>query len=264
MQDGLRVTSCPQWRSCTRLSVVLMLVLIGVGGLLSGALAQAPTELFISEYVEGSSLNKAVELYNGTGAAVDLGLGDYELEIYFNGNSSAGTTVDLIGVVADGDVFVVADDGADAAILALTDQTSTSSFFNGDDAVVLRKGGVVVDSLGQVGFDPGSQWGSGLVSTQDNTIRRKDSICAGDTVANDVFDPASEWDGFASNTFDGLGLHSVTCASGPPATIAFDMLGSTSQNLVSFTDDPAIPFTSAGDGFNKFQRGVSALSLIHI
>ncbi|MGB5754549.1 MAG: hypothetical protein WBN87_16970, partial [Thermoanaerobaculia bacterium] len=39
--------------------------------------------------------------------------------------------------------------------------------------------------------------------------------------------------------------------------VAFDMVGSASQNLVSFTDDPAIPFTSAGDGFNKFQRGVS-------
>jgi len=40
--------------------------------------------------------------------------------------------------------------------------------------------------------------------------------------------------------------------------VAFDMVGSTSQNLLSFTDDPAIPFGSAADGFNKFQRGVSA------
>jgi len=39
--------------------------------------------------------------------------------------------------------------------------------------------------------------------------------------------------------------------------VAFDMVGSTSQNLVSFTDDPAIPFGSAADGFNKFQVGVS-------
>jgi predicted extracellular nuclease len=39
--------------------------------------------------------------------------------------------------------------------------------------------------------------------------------------------------------------------------VAFDLVGSTSQNLVSFTDDPAVPFTSAGDGFQKFQRGVS-------
>jgi hypothetical protein len=42
-----------------------------------------------------------------------------------------------------------------------------------------------------------------------------------------------------------------------PTTIAYDMVGSASQNLTSYTDDPAIPFSSAGDGFNKFQRGVS-------
>ena len=42
------------------------------------------------------------------------------------------------------------------------------------------------------------------------------------------------------------------------AIVAFDMVGSASQNLVSFTEDPAIPFGPPADGFNKFQRGVSA------
>jgi len=39
--------------------------------------------------------------------------------------------------------------------------------------------------------------------------------------------------------------------------VAWDMVNTTSSNLNSFTDDPAIPFTSAADGFQKFQRGVS-------
>jgi hypothetical protein len=39
--------------------------------------------------------------------------------------------------------------------------------------------------------------------------------------------------------------------------VAYDMVSSTSQNLISFTDDPAIPFTSNADGFQKFQRGIS-------
>ena len=46
-------------------------------------------------------------------------------------------------------------------------------------------------------------------------------------------------------------------AGAAPSTVAFDLVGSASQNLVSFTDDPAIPFTSPGDGFQKYQRGVS-------
>ncbi len=41
----------------------------------------------------------------------------------------------------------------------LTKQTA-SGWFNGDDAVVLRKGTTVIDVIGQIGFDPGSEWGS--------------------------------------------------------------------------------------------------------
>ena len=101
----------------------------------------AATGLFISEYVEGSSYNKALEIYNGTGAAVNLGAAGYVVEIYFNGSSSAGQTISLSGTVANGDVFVLAHTSADPAILAEADQTSGSVLFNGDDAVVLRKGG---------------------------------------------------------------------------------------------------------------------------
>ena len=59
------------------------------------------------------------------------------------------------------------------------------------------------------GVDPGAEWGTGLTSTADNTLRRKSSIQAGDTIDTDAFDPAVEWDGFAIDTFDGLGAHTV-------------------------------------------------------
>ncbi len=45
----------------------------------------AATDLFFSEYVEGSSNNKALEIYNGTGAPVDLGAADYSVQMFFNG-----------------------------------------------------------------------------------------------------------------------------------------------------------------------------------
>ncbi len=48
----------------------------------------APTELFISEYIEGSGQNKALEIYNGTGAAVDLGALGYSVFFSFNGGTS--------------------------------------------------------------------------------------------------------------------------------------------------------------------------------
>ena len=49
--------------------------------------AAPPTDLFISEYIEGSSNNKALEIYNGTGTAVNLSTGGYEIFISFNGGT---------------------------------------------------------------------------------------------------------------------------------------------------------------------------------
>jgi predicted extracellular nuclease len=171
-----------------------------------GALA-ASSDLFISEYVEGSSNNKALEIFNDTGAAIDLRAGGYNVQVYFNGSASAGLTVDLVGTLANGDVFVLAQSSASAAILAQADQTNGAGWFNGDDAVVLRKGTTILDVIGQIGFDPGTEWGSGLTSTGDDTLRRKGTTTAGDTDGSNPFDPSVEWDGYATDTFDGLGAH---------------------------------------------------------
>ena len=176
-----------------------------------------PTELFFSEYIEGSSNNKALEIFNGTGAPVDLTAGAYNVQMFFNGSATAGLTINLAGTVANEDAFVLAQSSANATILAQADQTNGSGWFNGDDAVVLRRGTTVLDVVGQVGFDPGTEWGSGLTSTADNTLRRKASIQAGDPNGADVFDPAVEWDGFATDTFDGLGAHQVNPGDSPPA-----------------------------------------------
>jgi NADH:ubiquinone oxidoreductase subunit len=162
-------------------------------------------DLFISEYIEGTSNNKAIEIYNGTASPIDLSANGYKLEFYFNGSSSVGTTINLSGVVNSEDVFILANSAADTAILNKADQINSSSFFSGDDAVLLKKGNTILDVLGQVGFDPGSEWGTGLTSTADNTLRRMQTITQGDTNSSDTFNPSVEWIGFATNTFDGLG-----------------------------------------------------------
>ena len=36
---------------------------------------------------------------------------------------------------------------------------------------------------------------------------RKSSISMGDTIVDDAFDPALEWDGYANNTLDFIGSH---------------------------------------------------------
>ncbi len=190
----------------------------------------ATTNLFFSEYIEGTSNNKALEIYNGTGAAVNLVTAGYNVQMYFNGNPVSTLTINLVGTVADGDVYVLAQSAANATILAQADQTNGSGWFNGDDAVVLRQGTTVLDVIGQIGFDPGTEWGTGLTSTADNSLSRKTSICQGDADGSNIFDPSVQWDGFATDTFTNLGSHTAACgdvapfvASTSPANAAADV-----------------------------------------
>ena len=57
-----------------------------------GSARAAPTELFFSEYIEGTSNNKALEIFNGTGAPINLAANGYAVQMFFNGSSAAGLT----------------------------------------------------------------------------------------------------------------------------------------------------------------------------
>ena len=199
-------------------AAIAALLLAAVGGVVAAATpaGAAASSLFFSEYVEGSSNNKALEIYNGTGA--DVSLGGYSVVQYFNGGVTAGLTIPLSGTLAAGDVYVIAHASADPAILAQADVTNGSGFFNGDDAIALVGPSGTIDVIGQIGFDPGTEWGSGLTSTADNTLRRLPTICAGRADGSATFDPSAEWEGLATNTFDGLGAHTATCGGGPTDT----------------------------------------------
>lgn len=172
--------------------------------------ATSCAELFFSEYVEGSSYNKALEIYNGSSNVIDLSA--YSVAVYFNGSSTPGASVTLVGALAPGDVYVIAHASAGQDILAAADLLNSSvANFNGNDAIALKHGGAIIDVIGQIGYDPGAEWGSGFTSTQDNTLRRQSAISAGDPNGSDAFDPAAEWDGYVIDTFDGLGAHLAFC-----------------------------------------------------
>ncbi|MEO8511150.1 MAG: lamin tail domain-containing protein, partial [Chloroflexota bacterium] len=203
-----------------RVFVLFVAIALAIGFLpvLPRAADAAAGDLFISEYVEGSAQNKALELYNPSSNPVNLAASGYSIFISSNGGTST-TSFALTGSVAANDVYVFAQATADPAILAQADQTTTStSFWNGNDFVGLIKSGVLVDGIGQQNFNPGTEWGTGDVSTADNTLQRKASVLVGDANPNDVFDPSVEWNGFPSNTFTGLGTHTI--AGGPQPVVA--------------------------------------------
>ena len=175
--------------------------------------APASADLIISEYIEGSSNNKAIELYNN--ADTELSLEGYTLGLYSNGSSSVGNSIDLSGTLAANTTYIISNPSADAAILDIADETSTVTYYNGDDALVLTKDGVVVDSFGQVGVDPGSFWSDDTVQTQNKTLRRKNSITTGRTDSTATFNPSDEWEQFDIDTFDGLGSHAGDGGTAP-------------------------------------------------
>ncbi|WHT48017.1 lamin tail domain-containing protein [Sporosarcina thermotolerans] len=74
----------------------------------------AVSDLFISEYVEGSSFNKAIELYNGTRQAVDLS--KYSVELYANGATVATSKLTLSGTLGANETFVIYHRDAAAGI----------------------------------------------------------------------------------------------------------------------------------------------------
>ena len=164
-------------------------------------------DMIISEYVEGSGNNKVLELYNPGPASINLGSLAYSIEVYANGATTPNSTVSLFGAVPAGEVYVVKNTAASSSIDA--DKTSGGINFNGNDAIVLKKGSLIVDSFGQVGFNPGQAWNSGGVSTVNQTLRRKASIHIGDSAANDIFNPSLEWIQYPVDTFSGLGSHMI-------------------------------------------------------
>lgn len=243
------------------LAILLSAFPVGLGA--RSAQAATPTELFFSEYIEGSSNNKALEIYNGTGAAINLAAGGYNIQMFFNGNPVSTLTFNLTGMVADGDVYVVAQSSANATILAQADQTNGSGWFNGDDAVVLRKGTTIIDAIGQMGFDPGTKWGTLLISTADNTLRRIDTICAGDPNGSDAFDPSIEWEGFAQDTFGGLGSHTANCSmadTAPTITSSYPTDGSTG---VPIGADMSVTFSEPVNTTGSWFTLICSVSGVH-
>lgn len=189
--------------------------------------AQDCSDLFISEYVEGWSNNKALEIYNPTGAAIDLS--EYIVVRYSNGSTSANSAnaVQLSGMIGAYDVHVAVLEKLDPngqqqeapiwdSLQARADAfycpdyaVSNAFYWNGNDAVALAKGdaanvgaAVIVDIFGKIGEDPGDGWstdfpytGAGIVVTKDHSMIRKSSILKGET--NPVisfFDPLAEYD----------------------------------------------------------------------
>ncbi len=158
--------------------------------------ASSTNEIFISEYVEGSSNNKALEIANFTGNSINLS--SYTIARDVNSNGAYGAALQLTGTLATGNVHVISRGNASAATVALADQISSGDAmsFNGDDPVGLFKNGVLIDIFGNFG---------GTNNFANATYRRKQTVINPTT----VFDLTGEWVTSTIDDISDLGSHST-------------------------------------------------------
>lgn len=235
------------------------------------------SDLFFSEYIEGASNNKAIEIFNGTGAPVDLS--NYTVYLYANGATTATSTFALSGTLANNDVYVIANAGANTTILALADVTNAVANFNGDDALALYNEltSANVDIFGCIGEDLGTSWGTTPLITLDKTLVRKSNISAGNSTGAAGFPTLdTEWDSYPTDTTTYLGSHTfngVSYLTGyqdvTASDTAFRVEGldpstdyyyvvravgtygtSSNSNMISVSTTAIIPGTSANSSIN--------------
>ncbi len=173
----------------------------------SGTTTAIPTggnELFISEYVEGSGFNKAIEIANFTGQAIDLT--PYTVSRQGSGAGDWETPLALSGTIENGDVIVIInDDTSDTTLLSEADvliANETPMTFNGNDPVGLFKDGTLIDIVGTLN-------GGSANFAKDITLRRKSTV----TTPNTNFDIAGEWDEYPRNEVADIGSHTVSTLS---------------------------------------------------
>ncbi len=172
------------------------------------------TDLFFAEYAECSvGNNKYLEIYNGTG--LTLNLSGYSIKLYSNGATTPGQTHNLTGSLDDGEVYVIANAGANADILAKANVTHEVTYFNGNDALGLYKNDVLIDLIGEIGVDPGTTTGwtgaaaNGTGSTVDTTLIRTSTTIS----PNSIFTWA-EWNTLGKDVFTNIGIHESIAFSG--------------------------------------------------
>ena len=173
--------------------------------------ASEATDLFISAYVEGSSYNKAIALYNGTSRTINLS--DYALGRQHNG---AGEIVDYWTMpdkqLAAGETYVfVNSQCTDETLRALADgfipsHENSPINFNGNDAVALFHSNMLIDIVGAL--NDINNWG------KDVTLYRSYTTL-GPTTQYD----AASWTVADKDDFTQLRSHTMTGLTTTPVLV---------------------------------------------
>ncbi len=227
------------------------------------------TDLIISEYAEGTVGNsKYVEIFNGTGADVDLA--GYRIWRITNGGTWPESFITLTGTLANNGTLVLANNATDVPGVDVYD---TSITWNGDDAVGLAKDiatvWTLIDVVGTDGADPGTGWDvAGITNaTANNKLIRKPTICSPNTdwatsAGTDV--ASSEWEVVAYTTGAPGSGHVNSCTTDPTLNITNPINGTmfnpnTTNVNVEFLINNFAVANGTGDGHIHYTINAGAV-----
>ena len=165
--------------------------------------APAATELYISEYYEGTSNNKVLEITNPTLSAISLS--GYSIKKQSNGSGAWSFELNLSGTINPKSTFLLKNSLSSLSSCTFTAQSVVGApiDFNGDDPVALFKNGTLIDVVGTF---------NGTTNFAKDTDLRRNVI-----IPNPVYTP-SEWDVLAITTTvpncDNLGIVNPASALG--------------------------------------------------
>lgn len=191
------------------------------------------TDLMITEYVSGLRYDmpqRAIEIYNGTGQAVNLA--EYSLRFETDGAGGFSQSLPLHGFVMPYSCFVVANDASEDGTLLFADQFDQELMrFNGNDAVALFRGEEMIDVVGEAGFS--GNWG------RDQVLRRVATVTSPSTTYQ-----AEQWWSRNDELTGDFGRHGGS--SWNPSTLVSAEAQAASEILVTYTKNL--------DGFQTVSR----------
>ncbi len=213
------------------LLILLCLPMIGFG----------QSTLFFSEYGEGTSFNKWIEIYNPT--FQNIPLDEYRYNFCFNGCDSMqweySIQFDSGYVLSPGETYLLVHHNSDSNLLDLANQT-TNILSNGDDVAGLFHApfNTVVDIIGILdSSDNISAWDvAGITNaTQNHTLIRKPDVCGGnigDWSLSDGSNGSSQWIVSQIEDYSDLNTHTSNCIN----TTTVEVLKSLKKSLVEVRD----------------------------
>ncbi len=195
--------------------------------------------VYFSEYGEGTQSNRWVEIYNNSGATIDLH--DYAVARYANGASQYNESQDLFTfpestLLEQGKTFVLYNSAIDTKVKNFVNGCSVGSkqtmSFNGDDAIGLFHGTQLIDVIGKIGEDPGSSW-SGTAHNNVATTTEDVTLVRMTNTASLTFN-FGDWNSYSADTFKYISSHLFN--EGVPVSPACSVIYNANEGSGTMTD----------------------------